>query len=84
MVCPVVSSTAAMFIHPKVNYLRDALLQPFTVDLWLSVITSWLIAAVTLKLASWVETRFDPETSLDSSWSANMLATVGAVAEQGK
>ncbi|KAJ9573975.1 hypothetical protein L9F63_008633, partial [Diploptera punctata] len=75
--------TAVMFIHPKVNDLQDALLQPFTLKVWLSVVASWIIAAFTLKIATWVENKLDEESSLDSTWSATILATIGAVAEQG-
>jgi len=73
-----------MFRHPKVTSVRNALLQPFTVTVWVCVLGTWLLVLFTLKITTSLESTYDSDDStVDSSWSATMLATVGAVSEQG-
>jgi hypothetical protein len=73
-----------MFRHPKVSDVRNALLQPFTVTVWMCVLSTWLLVLITLKITAWLECTYDSEVStVESSWSAATLATVGAVSEQG-
>lgn len=74
-----------MFRHPKVSAVRNALLQPFTATVWLCFLGTWLLVLVTLKVSAWLESTYDSDesTTVESSWSATMLATVGAVSEQG-
>jgi hypothetical protein len=73
-----------MFRHPKVSAVRNALLQPFTVTVWMCVLGTWLLVLFTLRISAWLESTYDSdESTVESSWSATMLATVGAVSEQG-
>jgi hypothetical protein len=74
-----------MFRHPKVSAVRSALLQPFTVTVWMCALGTWILVLVTLKISAWLESTYDSDetTTVESSWSATMLATVGAVTEQG-
>jgi hypothetical protein len=73
-----------MFRHPKVSAVRNALLQPFTVTVWMCALGTWLLVLLTLRISAWLESTYDSdESTVESSWSATMLATVGAVSEQG-
>jgi hypothetical protein len=48
------------------------------------VVGTWLLALLTLKTSAWLESKYHSDDSVvESSWSATMLATVGAVSEQG-
>jgi len=77
-------STAAMFRHPKMSAVGNALLQPFTVTVWMCVVGTWLLALLTLKTSTWLESTYhSDDSSVESSWSATMLATIGAISEQG-
>jgi hypothetical protein len=73
-----------MFRHPKMSAVGNALLQPFTISVWMCVLGTWFLALLTLKTSAWFESTYDSDDSaVESSWSATMLATVGAVSEQG-
>jgi hypothetical protein len=76
--------SAAIFRHPKVYAVRNALLQPFTVTVWICILGTWLLVLFTLRVSAWFESIHDfDESTMESSWSATILATVGAVSEQG-
>jgi len=47
------------------------------------VVGTWLLVLLTLKTSIWLESTYSDDTAVESSWSATMLATVGAVSEQG-
>jgi hypothetical protein len=72
-----------MFRHPKMSAVGNALLQPFTITVWTCVLGTWLLVLFALKISAWLESRYSDESTVESSWSATMLATVGAVSEQG-
>jgi len=72
-----------MFRHPKMSAVGNALLQPFTITVWMCVVGTWLLVLLTLKTSIWLESTYSDDTAVESSWSATMLATVGAVSEQG-
>jgi hypothetical protein len=73
-----------MFRHPKMSAVGNALLQPFTITVWMCVVGTWLLVLLTLKASTWFESTYHSDDSaVESSWSATMLATVGAVSEQG-
>ena len=76
--------SAAIFRHPKVYTVRNALLQPFTAPVWICILGTWLLVLFTLRVSAWFESTHDfDESTKESSWSATILATVGAVTEQG-
>jgi hypothetical protein len=76
--------TAAIFRHPKVSAVRNALLQPFAVTVWICILGTWLLVLFTLRVSAWFESTLDfDESTMESSWSATILATIGAVSEQG-
>ncbi|PSN29963.1 Ionotropic receptor 75y [Blattella germanica] len=74
---------AAMFRHPPVRGMGNAFLEPFSFAVWMCTLTSWIMAFITLKFAAWAESSLQEESEIDSSWSGTVLATVGAISEQG-
>jgi len=73
-----------MFRHPKITAVGNALLQPFTITVWMCAVGTWLLVLLTLKTSAWLESTYrSDDSTVESSWSATMLATVGAVSEQG-
>nr|CAD7440454.1 unnamed protein product [Timema bartmani] len=77
----------AIFRHPPVSGGQDALIKPFSGDLWLCTFLMWLLIASVLRILAWLQPKYADVTGEEeddiASWSDLFLLVVGIVGEQG-